>query len=549
MATNPDPTTNLESTISTGLSITDNDLNDLIKIQGDLVRKLKADKAPSEQITEAVDKLKNLKKELTDRQAANGEESTAGGEKLLKTPRGTRDYHPDQMKIREQVFRIIIDCFKQHGAETIDTPVIELTSLLTEKYGEDSKLIYELKDQGGAEQLALRYDLTVPFARYIAQNRIATMKRYHIGKVYRRDNPKMNRGRYREFYQCDFDIAGDFDLMVPDSECIKIVVEILDKLDLGQYKIFVNHRKLLDAIFAVCGVPDSHFRPISSSVDKLDKTPWSVVRNEMIHEKGLSPEVADKIWSYVQMHGNADLVDKLRTDAQLMALKSASEALNGLEVLFRYLTLYGVMDKIIFDLKLARGLDYYTGVIFEAVLTEYQYDPQLGDDQVAVGSVAGGGRYDELVHKIDPRQRRVPCIGASIGVERIFAIKEHQMAQSKMQTKTIETEVYVASAQKNLIEARMKLCSYLWTNGFKAEMALKRNPKMLDQLQYCEKNQIELCVIIGSAELQAGIVKIRDVQTREEFEIPRGQLVEQLRAYLTKVRQRPQESSSKTNNN
>ncbi|CAF2701556.1 unnamed protein product [Rotaria sp. Silwood2] len=240
MATNPDPTTNLESTISTGLSITDNDLNDLIKIQGDLVRKLKADKAPSEQITEAVDKLKNLKKELTDRQAANGEESTAGGEKLLKTPRGTRDYHPDQMKIREQVFRIIIDCFKQHGAETIDTPVIELTSLLTEKYGEDSKLIYELKDQGGAEQLALRYDLTVPFARYIAQNRIATMKRYHIGKVYRRDNPKMNRGRYREFYQCDFDIAGDFDLMVPDSECIKIVVEILDKLDLGQYKIFVS---------------------------------------------------------------------------------------------------------------------------------------------------------------------------------------------------------------------------------------------------------------------------------------------------------------------
>ncbi|CAF3340770.1 unnamed protein product [Rotaria sp. Silwood1] len=542
-------TTNLASAISTGLSITDNDLNDLIKIQGDLVRKLKADKASSEQINEAVNKLISLKKELANHQATNGEEPSTGGEKLLKTPRGTRDYHPSQMKIREEVFRIITDCFKQHGAETIDTPVMELTSLLTEKYGEDSKLIYELKDQGGAEQLALRYDLTVPFARYIAENRIATMKRYHIGKVYRRDNPKMTRGRYREFYQCDFDIAGDFDLMVADAECIKIVVEILDKLDLGQYKVYVNHRKLLDAIFAVCGVPDSHFRPISSSVDKLDKTPWSVVRNEMIHEKGLSPEVADKIWSYVQMHGNADLIDKLRTDAQLMAIKYASEALKGLELLFRYLTLYGVMDKITFDLKLARGLDYYTGVIFEAVLTKYQYDPQLGDDQVAVGSVAGGGRYDELVHKIDPRQRRVPCIGASIGVERIFAIKEHQMHESKIQTKTIETEVYVASAQKNLIEERMKLCSYLWANGFKAEMALKRNPKMLDQLQYCEKNQIELCVIIGSSELEAGIVKIRDVETREEFEIPRAQLAEQLRAYLTKVRQRTQETSSKTNSN
>ncbi|CAF1380188.1 unnamed protein product [Rotaria sordida] len=542
MATNSNTTTNLESAISTGLLITDNDLNDLIKIQGGFVRRLKAEKAASEQITEAINKLTSLKKELCNRQAVDSEEQTAGGVNLLKTPKGTRDYHPDQMKIREQVFQIITDCFKQHGAETIDTPVIELTSLLTEKYGEDSKLIYELKDQGGAKQLALRYDLTVPFARYIAENRIATMKRYHIGKVYRRDNPKMTRGRYREFYQCDFDIAGDFDLMVPDAECIKIVVEILDKLDLGQYKIYVNHRKLLDAIFAVCGVPDSHFRPISSSVDKLDKTPWHVVRNEMINGKGLSPEVADKIWNYVQMHGNADLIDKLRTDVQLMTQKSAREALDGLEVLFRYLTLYGVMDKIIFDLKLARGLDYYTGVIFEAVLTKYQYDSQLGDDQVAVGSVAGGGRYDELVCKIDPRKRSVPCIGASIGVERIFAIKEHQMIESQIQTKTIETEVYVASAQKNLIEERMKLCSYLWANDFKAEMALKRNPRLLDQLQYCEKNQIELCVIIGSAELEAGIVKIRDVETREEFEIPRAQLVEQLRVHLTRVRQRIQES-------
>lgn len=119
---------------------------------------------------------------------------------------------------------------------------------MTEKYGEDSKLIYELKDQGGAEPLALRYDLTVPFARYVAQNKISTMKRYHIGKVYRRDNPKMTRGRYREFYQCDFDIAGDFDAMVPDAESIKIVVEILDKLDLGQYKVYVSRNQRYSAL-------------------------------------------------------------------------------------------------------------------------------------------------------------------------------------------------------------------------------------------------------------------------------------------------------------
>lgn len=211
-----------------------------------------------------------------------------------------------------------------------------------------------------------------------------------------------------------------------------------------------------------------------------------------------------------------------------------------------------------FDLKLARGLDYYTGVVYEAVLTKYQYNPLLGEDQMAVGSVAGGGRYDDLVQKLDPRQRRVPCIGASIGVERIFAIKEHQIAVSKLsmnrsrnplssiisviqeakiQPKTVETEVYVASAQKNLVEERMKLCEFLWRNELKVsssvyvlrlisiyfcllnlqtEMSFRKNPKMLDQLQYCEKNQIPLCVIIGESELKAGIVKIRNVSTREE---------------------------------
>ena len=160
------------------------------------------------------------------------------------------------MKIREDVFRTIVDCFKQHGADTIDTPVIESTvnsccfsfrlidfdlqTLLTEKYGEDNKLIYELKEQDDDESLALRYDLTVPFARYLSQNKFSNMKRYHIGKVYRRDNPKMTRGRYREFYQCDFDIAGNYDSMIPDAECIKIIVEILDKLALGPYKIYVS---------------------------------------------------------------------------------------------------------------------------------------------------------------------------------------------------------------------------------------------------------------------------------------------------------------------
>lgn len=146
-----------------------------------------------------------------------------------KCAKGTRDMNPKQMKIREMVFKIIRDVFKKHGAEEIDTPVFELKETLMGKYGEESKLIYDLEDQGG-ELLSLRYDLTVPFARYVALNRIDQIKRYHIAKVYRRDNPQMSKGRYREFYQCDFDIAGSYAPMIPDAEVLALFNETLTKL-------------------------------------------------------------------------------------------------------------------------------------------------------------------------------------------------------------------------------------------------------------------------------------------------------------------------------
>lgn len=164
------------------------------------------------------------------------------------------------------------DVFKRHGAVSLDTPVFELKEILSGKYGEDSKLIYDLQDQGG-ELCSLRYDLTVPFARYLAQNSsIQNIKRYQIGKVYRRDQPAMTKGRMREFFQCDFDIAGAYDPMIPDAEILRIVVEIFG--DLGwkdNFTIKINHRKILDGIFAVCGVPTDKTRTISSAVDKLDK--------------------------------------------------------------------------------------------------------------------------------------------------------------------------------------------------------------------------------------------------------------------------------------
>lgn len=224
-----------------------------------------------------------------------------------------------------------------------------------------------MKDQGG-EILSLRYDLTVPLARYLAMNKISSIKRYHIAKVYRRDNPAMTRGRYREFYQCDFDIAGTYDPMIADAECVKVVSEILTSLDIGDFVIKLNHRELLDGMFEACGVPSDKFRTICSSVDKLDKSPWSDVRREMIDEKGLSSDAADQIGEYVRQNGGTELVQKLLADPKLKAIPSAVRGLEGMALLLNYCNIFGLNNNVLFDLSLARGLDYYTGVIYEAVL-------------------------------------------------------------------------------------------------------------------------------------------------------------------------------------
>ncbi|XP_019362157.1 PREDICTED: histidine--tRNA ligase, cytoplasmic [Gavialis gangeticus] len=493
-------------------------LAEALRLQADMVRRLKQEQAGTEEVAEQVAKLLELKGRLG---VDDGRPRF-----LLKTPKGTRDYGPKQMAIRERVFSTIISCFKRHGAEVIDTPVFELKETLTGKYGEDSKLIYDLKDQGG-ELLSLRYDLTVPFARYLAMNKITNIKRYHIAKVYRRDNPAMTRGRYREFYQCDFDIAGQFDPMIPDAECLKIVYEILSALQLGDFLIKVNDRRILDGMFAVCGVPDSKFRTICSSVDKLDKVMWEDVRSEIVGEKELSTEAADCIGEYVRLHGGLDLVEQLLQDPELSQNKLAREGLGDMKLLFEYLMLFGIADKISFDLSLARGLDYYTGVIYEAVLLQQQNDRE--EEPATVGSVAGGGRYDGLVGMFDPKGKKVPCVGVSIGIERIFSILEQKMEASKEKIRTTDTQVLVASAQKKLLEERLKLISELWDSGIKAEVLYKKNPKLLNQLQYCEDTGIPLVAIIGEQELKDGVVKLRDVATREEVDIRRENLVEEIK--------------------
>ena len=340
---------------------------------------------------------------------------SGGQQRKPKIPKGTRDYLPEQMMIRQQAFSIIRRVFLSHGAVEIDTPVFELKDTLTGKYGEDSKLIYDLADQGG-ELLALRYDLTVPFARFLALNSVGNIKRFHIGKVYRRDQPALSRGRYREFYQCDFDIAGNYGRMVPDSECVGVVCEILDGLPIGDFGIKLNHRCLLDAILDICGVPADKFRTICSAVDKLDKEEWSEVKREMVEDKGLKPEVADKIGTFVLEKGEPwTMYNQLMESNKFGKHKGALEAMEDLRILFDYLEAMDKLKFVSFDLSLARGLDYYTGVIYEAVCMS-------GNTQV--GSIGGGGRYDNLVSMFQEAGKVTPCVGVSVGIERVFTLME-----------------------------------------------------------------------------------------------------------------------------
>ncbi|KAD2393439.1 hypothetical protein E3N88_40416 [Mikania micrantha] len=431
--------------------------------------------------------------------------------RLPKIPKGTRDFAKEQMAVREKAFSIIANVFKRHGAMALDTPVFELRETLTGKYGEDSKLIFDLADQGG-ELCSLRYDLTVPFARYVAMNGITSFRRYQIAKVYRRDNP--SKGRYREFYQCDFDIAGD-ETVGADFEVVKLLTELLDELNIGVYEIKLNHRKLLDGMLDICGVPSHKFRTVCSSIDKLDKQTFEQIKKELILEKGLDAETVEKIGSFVTLRGHPlKLLSELKKEgSQFLKNDSSNQALNDLEKLFQALDNSRCVDKVVLDLSLARGLDYYTGVIYEAVFK--------GTTQV--GSIAAGGRYDNLIGMFGTK--RVAAIGVSLGIERVFAIMEENQKDGNQVLRACETQVLVSILGDDLSLAA-KLVSMCWDAKLKAEfMVNKRLAKHFDR---AKEFGIPWMVIVGDREIKEGTVKLKNKEANVELEISASDFVDEL---------------------
>ncbi|KAI5998217.1 hypothetical protein EDD15DRAFT_2244375 [Pisolithus albus] len=473
---------------------------------------------------------------------------------LLKTAKGTRDYGPAEMYCREHIERIVKDVFTTYGGSCLDTPVFERKDILAGKYGEDQKLIFDLMDQGG-EQLALRYDHTVPLARYIAMSGATVQgKIWQVGKVYRRDSPVMSKGRMREFMQADMDIVGVWDPMIPDAEIVSLLCTILSNLDVSEFTIKINHRKILDGVFEVCGVPADKIRSISSAVDKLDKLPWSDVKKEMTDEKGLSSDVADKIGEYVKHKGGPALLDQLKADETLMSNPSAKQGLQDMELLFTLLKAYNnVIDKISFDMSLARGLDYYTGIIYEAIVEAsappgfnaanatapppatagasspaqpkkkskkpkadtLEEEEEIDESQVGVGSIAAGGRYDNLVGLFTSaaagegkKGASLPCIGVSIGMDRIFSIIWPKWVEKGMRSK--ETMVYVMAAGDGLLEERIRLVQELREAGIKTDFLAKRKPKLPAQFAAAEKDEVPFDIILGADELKEGLVTVKE---------------------------------------
>lgn len=423
--------------------------------------------------------------------------------------KGFRDYLPEQMILRQQIIQCFRDVFELHGFDPLDTPAIEYLEVLTGKAGENEKLMYAFEDHGG-RSVGLRYDLTVPLARVVAMHQseiVFPFKRYHIAPVWRADRPQ--RGRFREFWQCDADIAG-VESMAADAEIISVLVDALDAVGLNNSTVQISHRRLLERIAVSAGVPEAQAATVYRSVDKLDKIGADGVITEMV-EGGITPSSADSVMETISIDGSTsevlfELSSRLQTDA------SAEGALAEMTELFQLLEQMGVpAEKARLDLTLARGLDYYTGPVFEAKVTEPK-----------VGSVAGGGRYEGLIGSFGSRS--ISATGVSLGLERIIeVVREH----GTMPIPTAVAQVFVPVVERNL-GAAAKLTSELREGGIKADLSLLVGKSLGEQLKYAGRRGIERAVIIGPDEIDRGVVAVKDLSSGEQIELDRADLVARL---------------------
>ncbi|HVL24460.1 MAG TPA: histidine--tRNA ligase [Thermomicrobiales bacterium] len=427
--------------------------------------------------------------------------------------KGFRDYLPQHMLLRQQVLGIIRDVFERHGFEPLDTPALEYMEILTGKAGENEKLMYHFLDAGERE-VGLRYDLTVPLARVVAMHQnefVLPFKRYHMAPVWRAEKPQ--RGRFREFWQCDADIVGTPSALA-DAEAISVLSDALHALGLGRAVVSINHRKLLEALAEMAGVPHEQAPMVYRSIDKLDKIGRDGVLADLTRN-GVTEDAANEVLDIVTTKGTSDELLAFAHE-RLQVFPAGVKAVDELASLVGCIEELGVPKgayKI--DLALARGIDYYTGPVYEATVEEPK-----------VGSVAGGGRYDGLVGMFSGRD--IPATGISLGIDRLLeVIQEFDL----LPTPRSVADVLMVFIPDTLADSAA-IARELRSHGVRVDQSVVTNKGIGDQLKYADRRGIPFAIIAGPDELARDEVSVKNLRTGEQRHIGRAVLVQELKILL-----------------
>ena len=427
-------------------------------------------------------------------------------------PKGTRDFSPAEMMRRTYIFETIKSVFRTYGFAPLETPAMENLSTLLGKYGDEGdKLLFKILNSGdyaaGLDdgqlrtaskicEKGLRYDLTVPFARYIVQHQseiVLPFKRYQIQPVWRADRPQ--KGRYREFYQCDVDVIGSRSL-INEVELIEIVESVFGKLGIN-VTLKMNNRKILYGIAEAIGHADK-MMDITVAIDKLEKIGIDNVRAEL-SERGLEQEAIDRLQPILELSGsNSEKLNKLRD--VISCSETGLKGIAEMEEIFGYVEALGLNLPIELDLSLARGLNYYTGAIFEVKAMDY-----------AIGSICGGGRYDDLTGIFGMPD--TSGVGISFGADRIYDV----MTGLNLFPEEVDfsTKVLFVNLGEQERMAAMRIMRTLRDHGVATEI-YPEPTKMKKQMEYANRRSIPYVVIIGSNELQNGLATVKNMRTGEQ---------------------------------
>lgn len=433
-------------------------------------------------------------------------------------PKGTRDFSPAEMVRRNYIFNTIKAVFRLYGFQPIETPAMENLSTLTGKYGEEgdkllfkilnsgdfiSKVPQEMLDEKNSNKITtklsekgLRYDLTVPFARYVVQyqNDIAfPFKRYQIQPVWRADRPQ--KGRYREFYQCDVDVIGSNSLL-NEVELVQIIDEVFKRVGINT-TVKINNRKILAGIAEAIGEAD-RMLDITVAIDKLDKIGLEKVNAEML-DKGISQEAVDKLQPILKLEGNTQ--EKLsQIEVVIGETEIGSKGIAEMRTMFDYLEKIDLQATIELDLTLARGLNYYTGAIFE-----------VKSNDINIGSICGGGRYDDLTGIFG--MPGVSGVGVSFGAERIYDVLVQLDAFPEESTETTRA-LFVNFGEKEEAYC-LPVLAQLRKNGVNAEI-FPENAKMKKQMTYANRKEIPYVILAGNNEMEAKKFTLKNMETGEQ---------------------------------